>query len=128
MLNSRPSWSYCYCRRKLQRKFMFLWYKHEWQVPIVVDFEEIVCQHPRCSIIWVIFKCQLLKLFFSCAHDQILVDWQIWAKRIAETWKISRELVGFIIYEQLAMLKKWVPQSLNSAERWYWVNIYLTPL
>lgn len=53
-------------------------------------------------------------------HDLILSDRRIAAKTIAETLKISRERVGFIINEQLDMQKmsaKWVPKCLNADEK-----------
>ena len=50
-------------------------------------------------------------------HVLILKDRRISVKSIAEQLGISRERVGFIIHEDLDMLKlsfKWVPKCLNT--------------
>ena len=53
-------------------------------------------------------------------HELILEDGRISSKSIAEQLGFSRELVGFIIHEDLDMRKlsaKWVPKCLNADQK-----------
>lgn len=53
-------------------------------------------------------------------HDMILEEQRISAKKMAETLKISQELVKFISHDELDMRKlaiKWVPKCLNASQK-----------
>ena len=58
--------------------------------------------------------------FIDQTHELILEDCRISGKSIAEKLAISRERVGLIIHEDLAMWKlsaKWFPKYLNMDEK-----------
>jgi hypothetical protein len=46
-------------------------------------------------------------------HDMVLDDWRMKVREIAETIGISKECVGYILHEELDMIKlyaRWVPR------------------
>jgi histone-lysine N-methyltransferase SETMAR len=53
-------------------------------------------------------------------HDMVLDDWRMKVREIAETIGISKELVGYILHEELDMKKicaRWVPRLLTADQK-----------
>jgi histone-lysine N-methyltransferase SETMAR len=53
-------------------------------------------------------------------HDIVLDDWRMKVREITETVGISKELVGYILHEELDMkmlCARWVPRLLTGAQK-----------